>query len=73
MGTAVKEKLIGARIPVSLKELLDEYCKSHGIKMNFFVIHAIKDKLLEAMEGEDDIKAVTERLKEPEFVTGKKR
>lgn len=69
MGTAIKEKLIGARIPVTLKEILDEYCKKHGIKMNFFVIHAIKEKLLEAIEDEDDIEVINERLKDSEFMT----
>ena len=68
MGAAVKEKLIGARIPMPLKEMLDGYCKRHGMKMNFFVVHAIRDKLLEAMEDEDDVRTVAKRLKEPEFV-----
>ena len=69
MGTAIKEKLVGARIPASLKEVLDKYCKEHGVKMNFFVVHAIREKLLEVVEDEDDIKVISERLKKPDFAT----
>jgi hypothetical protein len=71
MSNAIKEKLIGARIPVPLKETLDKYCREHGIKMNFFVVHAIKEKLLESIEDEDDIRVVTERLKKPDFATAR--
>lgn len=69
MSTAPKEKLVGARIPAPLKESLDKYCKGHGVKMNFFVVEAIRDKLLETIEDEEDIKTLTERIKEPDFVT----
>jgi len=67
----VKDKLIGARIPAVLKEEVGKYCITHGIKMSFFVTQAVKDKLLEVLEDEDDIKTVSERLKDSEFATAK--
>lgn len=66
-----KEKLIGARIPEELKKVLDRYCNEHGIKMNFFVTQAVKEKLLEVIEDEDDMKVINERLKEPDFASPK--
>ncbi len=69
MSTATKEKLVGARIPAPLKESLDKYCKGHGVKMNFFVVEAIREKLMEVIEDEDDLKTLAERLKEPDFAT----
>jgi len=39
--------MIGARIPVILKEKLSKYCLSNGIKINYFVTQAIKERLQE--------------------------
>ena len=41
----MKKKLIGSRIPESVIMELREYCKSHGIMMNYFVSKAIEEKL----------------------------
>jgi len=71
MATESKEKLVGARIPAPLKESLDKYCKGHGVKMNFFVVQAIREKLLEVIEDEEDIKTIGERLKNPDFAAGR--
>ncbi len=69
MADAAKEKLIGARIPFVLKESLDKYCTEHGVKMSFFVSQAIREKLLEVIEDENDLCVIQERLKKSDFAT----
>ncbi|MBN1445195.1 MAG: hypothetical protein JW957_03705 [Candidatus Omnitrophica bacterium] len=69
MPDTAKEKLIGARIPSVLKESLDKYCAEHGVKMSFFVSQAIREKLLEVIEDENDLRVIRERLKKPDFAT----
>lgn len=69
MEHAAKEKLIGARIPSALKESLDKYCTEHGVKMSFFVSQAIREKLEEVIEDENDLTMIQERLKKPDFAT----
>ena len=49
------KKLIGVRISKSLASELKEYCKSHGILINFFVAEAIKTKLLKAKRNEEKL------------------
>jgi len=44
---------ISARIDVALKKAVDEYCKSHGIVMNYFVQEALVDRLEELEDIED--------------------
>ncbi len=61
--------LIGARVPIELKRVLDNYCEGHGVKLSFFVTQAVKDKLLEVVEDESDIKIVLERLENPGFAS----
>ena len=68
MKTA-EQTLIGARVPKKLKEVIDGYCKKHGIKLSFFVTQAVKDKLSEVIEDENDIKCLSERLNNPEYVS----
>jgi len=47
MHTYNQQTMIGARIPVILKEKLSKYCLSNGIKINYFVTQAIKERLQE--------------------------
>ncbi len=61
--------LIGARIPVSIKEKLSKYCLDHGVKINYFVTQAIKEKLKEVSEDNQDIAIADQRLKNPEFIS----
>lgn len=61
--------LIGTRVPVSIKEKLTKYCLDNGVKINYFVTQAIKEKLEELGEDNKDIAAVKERLKNPEFIS----
>lgn len=63
--------LLGARVPSSLKEKLSRYCLSHGIKMNYFVAEAIKERLLEIGEDNEDLRAAQGRLKEAKFISQK--
>ena len=63
--------LIGARVPVVLKEKLSKYCLNHGVKINYFVTQAIKEKLEEISEDNHDIAVAEERLKNPEFISQK--
>ena len=69
MKTITKEKLIGARIPSVLKESLDKYCTEHGVKMSFFVSQAIREKLEEVIEDENDLMVIQESLKKPDLAT----
>jgi len=55
-----KKILIGTRIPEPLVLELREYCKSHGILMNYFVSEAIKEKLKKVKRSEE--KAKIEKL-----------
>ncbi len=54
------KKLLGARIPETLVLEIREYCKSHGILMNYFVSEAIKVKLKKVKRSEE--KEKTEKL-----------
>ena len=61
--------LLGARVPSSLKERLSRYCLSHGIKMNYFVSEAIKERLHEINEDKEDLITAQDRLKEAKFIS----
>ncbi len=61
--------LLGMRVPVSLKERLARYCLSHGIKMNYFVAEAIKERLLEINEDNEDLFIARDRLKGAKFIS----
>ena len=39
------KKLLGARIPEPVIVELREYCKSHGIMINYFISKAIEERL----------------------------
>ena len=51
----MEKKLIGVRISKSLTAELREYCKSHGILINYFVAEAIKAKLRKAKRDEEKL------------------
>lgn len=69
MRSVAQQTQLGARIPADLKEILSKYCSSRGIKLNYFVTEAIRDKLLEMIEDNEDLKAAQERLKKADFVS----
>jgi len=71
MLRAQEQLLLGARIPSTLKERLLKYCLSHGIKMNYFVTEAIKEKLQEIAEDNRLTALAQERLKKAEFISQK--
>jgi len=54
---SAKKILIGSRIPESVIVELREYCKSHGILMNYFVSEAIKAKLKKVKRNKEKEKA----------------
>lgn len=58
---------LGARIPVDLKKHVDDYCDRHGIKMRFFVVEALKEKLMEIEQITAENHEVDARLKNAEF------
>jgi predicted DNA-binding protein len=62
---------LGARIPSDLKSKLMKFCNRNGIKMNYFVTKAIKEKLLEMAEDENDMKFVNHMRENDEYVTQK--
>lgn len=71
MVKANEQLLLGARVPATLKEQLLKYCLSHGIKMNYFVTEAIKEKLQEIAEDNHFAVVARERLRKSEFITQK--
>jgi predicted DNA-binding protein len=71
MRSDQEQVFLSARIPFELKVQLAEYCKEHGIKMNFLITTAIKEKLLQIAEDEDDIALAKERLKDGKFLSSK--
>ena len=48
---------INARIDAALKKALEEYCRSRGIVMNYFIQEAIIDRL-EELEDVEDLKSI---------------
>jgi len=69
LSSEQSQVLLGARVPVRLKENLTKYCFSHGIKMNYLVAQAIREKLLELAEDTEDIAVSKDRLKHDEFIS----
>jgi len=51
----MKKKLIGVRISELLATELREYCKSHGILINYFVSEAIKTNLRKVKKEEEKL------------------
>lgn len=62
----MRKKLIGARISESVIIELREYCKSHGILMNYFVSEAIKGKLkkIKSSEKKGKSRKISNELKD---------
>ena len=71
MAVHVQQVFLSARIPMSLKNKLSEYCESHGIKMGYFITQAIQEMLREAAEDSQDISTVRAGLKTAEYVSQK--
>jgi hypothetical protein len=63
-----QQTLIGTRIPVTLKEKLSKYCLTNGIKINYFIAQAIKERLKNpqsvSKEEVDALKIIREGNKE---------
>lgn len=60
---------LGARIPLDLKKHVDEYCERHGIKMRFFVVQALKEKLMEVEQIAYENQEIDRRLITPQFTS----
>lgn len=71
MHSPNSQVLLGARVPVSLKGQLSNYCRIYGIKMGYFVTQAIKEKLSEISEEKQNLIIAKQRLKKPEFISQK--
>lgn len=71
MHAQQNQVLLGVRVPLPLKEKMSQYCFSHGVKMSYFVTEAIRERLLEIAEDNEDIVLARERLKSAEFVSQK--
>lgn len=63
-----KVEMLLVRIPSELKKEIKKYCDERGLKMCFFVVKAVQEKLEELKEDTTDILIATERLK-GEFVS----
>ncbi len=61
------EVQIGPRVPKSLAEELRAFCKKRGMVMNHLVTEALRDKLIELKEDEEDVATVAAREKEPDM------
>ena len=64
-----EQVLIGARIPVSLKERLSKFCLAYGIKMNYFIADAIKERLLDIALDNKDLGIARRRLRDAKFLS----
>lgn len=60
---------IGVRIPSDLKEILSSYCDRNGVKLQFFITEAIRERLIELEEDKEDNRIADERLKNPQYST----
>jgi len=65
----VKETPLGVRVSNQLKKSMDDYCRRQGVSRKHFVEEAIKNKLMEIIEDEQDLKTAKERLAENDFVS----
>ena len=66
----IKESMVnlGARVPAQLKQDIANYCYRRGIKVQFFVAEAIKEKLSDVQEEQSDIAIADERMSNPQLV-----
>ena len=62
---------LGVRVSSKIKQSLDKYCHRTGVSRKHFVEQAIKEKLVEIMEDEQDSYLAQQRLNEPSFVSEK--
>jgi predicted DNA-binding protein len=67
----IKAQLVnlGARIPLELKKRISAYCDRKGVKMQFFITEAVREKLTEIEQDALDNKIVDERAKSPRFTS----
>lgn len=52
------------KIPKDVKEELQKYCKSKGLKINFFITQAIQEKLAAIREEMEDLQTFADRAHE---------
>ncbi len=71
MQNSEEQVLLGTRIPIHLKEKLSKYCLSHGVKMNYLITQAIKEKLQDIVEERLDITEANTRLQNSKFTSQK--
>ena len=69
MGGQQAQTFLGTRIPAGLKDMLSSYCLDHGIKINYLVAEAIREKLLDLSEETHDIAMAKARLKNAKFLS----
>ena len=65
----IKPRLVtlGARIPSELKRMVSDYCDRNGIKVQFFITEAIREKLDDLGQDALDNTIVDQRQKSPQF------
>ena len=61
----MEKVLLGARLPKPIVGDLKKFCRTHGLKMSYLVSEAIREKLEELKEDEEDIATVEARESEP--------
>lgn len=54
--------ILGVRVDEEIKNKLDNYCKSRGLKKGFFLSQIIEEKLTELIEDERDIILASQRI-----------
>ena len=59
---------LGARVPEDLKNEIADYCNKNGVKMQFFVTQALREKIHDVIDTMMDNKLADERLRNPQFV-----
>lgn len=59
---------LGARIPEDLKEEISSYCEKNGVKMQFFVTQALREKVRDVLDTMMDNKLADARLRTPEMM-----
>ena len=63
----IKESLVnlGVRVTAQVKHDVTDYCFRNGIKVQFFVDQAIREKLSEVQEQQLDMAIADERMNNP--------
>ena len=57
---SVKTQALATKLPVDLTETLDEVCKKLGLRKNFVLEVALREKLEDLMDAEDLREAIGE-------------